>query len=313
MLLTVTMNAAIDKRYVVRRFDQGEVNRVSDCIYTPGGKGINVSKQAKIAGEEVTATGIVGGYAGEYIESSLLELGITPAFYHVKGESRSCINIWDEENQRQTEFLEPGVCVSKDEAQAFLRQFEKLVEKADIVEISGSLPVGMEAGIYAEMIYMCRQRNKPVILDTSGKLLEEGIKATPTLIKPNIDEIRMLTGRTISTAEEAACAAAHIHRCTKVEYVVVSLGDNGSVMACQEGMYRARVPKINAVNTVGCGDAMIAGFARAIRTGEHPASMLCYASAVSAASAMTTQTGFFRMEDMKEIYRSMTIERLEEG
>ena len=113
MILTVTLNAAIDKRYVVDGFQVGEVNRVKECAYTPGGKGLNVSKPASIAGADVTATGFVGGHAGNYIVDSLKPFGIKSEFYHMEAESRSCINIWDEVNHVQTEFLEPGFTVSE--------------------------------------------------------------------------------------------------------------------------------------------------------------------------------------------------------
>ena len=102
MILTVTLNAAIDKRYVVEGFRTGEVNRVKECTYVPGGKGLNVSKPASIYGAEVVATGFAGGHAGAYIEDALKPFGIRSAFYHVDAESRSCINIWDEVNQVQT-------------------------------------------------------------------------------------------------------------------------------------------------------------------------------------------------------------------
>ena len=114
MILTVTLNAAIDKRYVVENFRLGEVNRVKECAYTPGGKGLNVSKPAAIAGEEVVATGFVGGHAGNYIEEALKPFGIQSEFYHLEAESRSCINIWDETNRVQTEFLEPGFTVTEE-------------------------------------------------------------------------------------------------------------------------------------------------------------------------------------------------------
>ena len=126
MILTVTLNAAIDKRYVVEEFREGEVNRVKECAYVPGGKGLNVSKPAAVAGAEVVATGFVGGHAGNYIEESLKAYHVTGDFYHLEAESRSCINIWDEKNQRQTEFLEPGFTVTEEEFQAFAEKFRRL-------------------------------------------------------------------------------------------------------------------------------------------------------------------------------------------
>jgi len=194
MILTVTLNAAIDKRYVVDEFQVGQVNRVRECAYVPGGKGLNVSKPAAIAGAEVIATGFVGGHAGDYIEAALKPFGIKSAFYHVEAESRSCINIWDEKNHVQTEFLEPGFTLSEEDFQKFVKKFKELVKKADVIAMSGSVPKGLDGTAYQKLVKICKDAGKKVILDTSGKLLEMGIESCPTMIKPNLDEIRMLTG-----------------------------------------------------------------------------------------------------------------------
>ena len=195
MILTVTLNAAIDKRYVVDDFKAGEVNRVRECSYVPGGKGLNVSKPASIYGAEVVATGFVGGHAGNYIEDALKPFGIKGEFYHVDAESRSCINIWDEVNHVQTEFLEPGFTLTEEDFRGFEKKFTELVKDADVVSMSGSVPKGLDGTAYQRLVKIVKEAGKPVILDTSGKLLEMGIEACPTLIKPNIDEIRMLTGK----------------------------------------------------------------------------------------------------------------------
>ena len=227
MILTVTLNAAIDKRYVVEGYQVGEVNRVKECAYTPGGKGLNVSKPASIAGAEVVATGFVGGHAGNYIEDALKPFGIKSEFYHLEEESRSCINIWDEVNHVQTEFLEPGFTVSEEEFKGFEKHFTELVKKADGVEI-----------------------------------------------------------------------------------VAVSLGGDGSFVVCDDGIFRARVPKIDAVNTVGCGDSMIAGFALGLSEGLSVEETLKKASAISAAAALREETGFFVKEDMEKIYPQVEIEKI---
>ena len=223
MILTVTLNAAIDKRYVVEGFQTGEVNRVRECAYTPGGKGLNVSKPAAIAGAEVVATGFVGGHAGAYIEDSLKPFGIESAFYHMEAESRSCINIWDEVNHVQTEFLEPGFTVSEQDFNGFLEKFQGLAAKADVVAMSGSVPKGLDGTAYQRLVKVCRDAGKKVILDTSGRLLEMGIEAKPTMIKPNLDEIRMLTGQECESINDMIEAAKRIHN-DGVEIVAVSLG-----------------------------------------------------------------------------------------
>lgn len=310
MILTVTLNAAIDKRYVVEGFKVGEVNRVVECAYTPGGKGLNVSKPAAIAGARVVATGFAGGHAGNYIEEKLKDFGIESQFYHMKEESRSCINIWDSVNHVQTEFLEPGFEVTEADFAAFEEKFSSLAEEADVVAMSGSVPKGLDARAYQRLVAICKEKGKKVILDTSGKLLEEGIKACPTMVKPNIDEIRMLTGKPCNDRDELLQAAKQIHG-QGVEVVVISLGGEGSLAVCGEGVYQARVPKIDAVNTVGCGDSMIAGFALGFSQNMTMEETLRRASAISASAALREETGFFRMEDMERLLAQIIISKLD--
>ena len=309
MILTVTLNAAIDKRYVVEEVRTGEVNRVRECVYTPGGKGLNVSKPAAIYGAEVTATGFVGGHAGHYIEDALRPFGIKSAFYHMEAESRSCINIWDEKNRCQTEFLEPGFSVTEADFEGFLEHFQGLVTDAEVVTMSGSVPKGLDGTAYQRMVKLVKDAKKPVILDTSGKLLEAGIEACPTMIKPNLDEIRMLTGKECTDPDEILDAAKVLHG-RGIEIVTVSLGGEGALVVSGEGAYRARVPRINAVNTVGCGDSMTAGFALGLSEGLSIRETLQKASAVSAAAAMREETGFFVKEDMERLLPQIEITAL---
>ena len=309
MILTVTLNAAIDKRYVVEGFRTGEVNRVKECTYVPGGKGLNVSKPASIYGAEVVATGFAGGHAGAYIEDALKPFGIRSAFYHVDAESRSCINIWDEVNQVQTEFLDPGFTLTEEDFAGFEAKFRQLVQEAKVVAMSGSVPKGLDGTAYQRLVKIVKDAGIPVILDTSGKLLEMGIEAIPTMIKPNIDEIRMLTGKRCDDISEIIEAARAIHE-RGVKIVAVSLGADGSLAVGDDGIFRARVPKIDAVNTVGCGDSMIAGFALGLSKGLPLEETLRLASAISAAAAMREETGFFVMEDMEKLLPQIEITRL---
>ena len=309
MILTVTLNAAIDKHYVVEGFRTGEVNRVKECTYVPGGKGLNVSKPASIYGAEVVATGFAGGHAGAYIEDALKPFGIRSAFYHVDAESRSCINIWDEVNQVQTEFLEPGFTLTEEDFAGFAAKFRQLVQEAKVVAMSGSVPKGLDGTAYQRLVKIVKDAGIPVILDTSGKLLEMGIEAIPTMIKPNIDEIRMLTGKRCDDISEIIEAARAIHE-RGVKIVAVSLGADGSLAVGDDGIFRARVPKIDAVNTVGCGDSMIAGFALGLSKGLPLEETLRLASAISAAAAMREETGFFVMEDMEKLLPQIEITRL---
>ena len=227
----------------------------------------------------------------------------------MEAESRSCINIWDEVKHVQTEFLEPGFTLTEKDFDGFEQKFRTLVKDAKIVAMSGSVPKGLDGTAYQRLVRIVKEAGKPVILDTSGQLLEMGIQAAPTLIKPNIDEIRMLTGKTCDDINDIIEAAKEIHR-NGVEIVAVSLGADGSLVVGEEGTFRAEVPKIDAVNTVGCGDAMIAGFAIGMEEGLSIPEMLRKASAVSAAAAMREETGFFCMEDMENLLPEIKITKL---
>ena len=187
--------------------------------------------------------------------------------------------------------------------------FRQLVKDASVVAMSGSVPKGLDGSAYQRLVKIVKDAGKPVILDTSGKLLEEGIKAAPTLIKPNIDEIRMLTGKHCDDINDIIEAAKAIHA-GGVEIVAVSLGADGSLAVGKEGIFRAVVPKIDAVNTVGCGDSMIAGFALGLSEGLSLEETLRRASAISAAAAMREETGFFVMEDMEALLPKIEIRRL---
>ena len=169
------------------------------------------------------------------------------------------------------------------------------MKKADVVAMSGSVPKGLDGTAYQRLVRICKEAGKKVILDTSGKLLEMGIEAKPTMIKPNIDEIRMLTGKSCDNFQDM---------------VDVSLGGDGSFVVCDDGIFRARVPKIDAVNTVGCGDSMIAGFALGLSEGLSVEETLKKASAISAAAALREETGFFVKEDMEKIYPQVEIEKI---
>lgn len=209
----------------------------------------------------------------------------------------------------QTEFLEPGFTVTEEQFQGFLKKFRNLVKQADVIAMSGSVPKGLDGSAYQRLVKICREEKRNVILDTSGALLTMGIEAKPTMIKPNLDEIRMLTGMSCDSLEEMIEAAKQIHE-GGVEIVAVSLGAEGSFVVCEEGIYQAQVPKIDAVNTVGCGDSMIAGFAVGMSQKISVEGSLRLASAISAAAALREETGFFVKEDMERIFKEVKITKL---
>lgn len=310
MILTVTLNTAVDKAYWVDELKPGEVIRVRECKYTAGGKGLNVTKVAKIMGADVLATGFVGGHAGALVQEQLEQKGISNDFVRVNGETRSCINIIDKKTGMQTEFLEPGFSVTSGDISVFLRKFDNLLDQADVVTFSGSVPTGCGDVIYADLIERVNVKGKKSILDSSGILLAQAIKARPTMIKPNRDEIAALIGIMDGNNRELVDCALKLHR-NGIAYVLISLGRNGALLACDAGVFQGNTPDVPVVNTVGCGDAMVAASAVGFEQGYGDAELLRFALAVATANALTMETGFYHPEDLPRLIEQCRVDKIE--
>lgn len=309
MILTVTLNTAVDKLYLLESMQPYEVMRVQTVNNTASGKGMNVSRIAALSGEEVTAMGFVGGYNGMLFESLIAECGIKKAFTHVAANTRCCINVRDAAAGKSTEFLEPGSPVTEEDAAKFVRDFENQLSNADVVAISGSVPKGVPENIYAVLIELAKKQGKPVILDTSGACLKNALKARPTMIKPNTDEIQQLLNVNINSRTELIDAAKKLHE-TGIEIVAVSMGKEGVLVVCDEGVYQGITPNLPVVNTVGCGDSMVAGFAVSLARKACIETAIHYAVSVSTANALNQTTGFYVQEDLEKILPLVTVKKL---
>ncbi len=309
MILTVTLNAAVDKRYEVEHVHIGAVNRIAKCTYGAGGKGINVARVAALAGAEVMVTGLVGGHTGNLIKEGADKNGLPNDFVTFSGESRTCINIYDQDSHIQTEFLEEGEEVPKEAGDKMMQKYRELLNRADVVTISGSVPKGIKSQMYQEMIREARKRNVPLLLDTSGSLLKDCIGICPTLIKPNREEMELLTGKELISQEDFVIEGTRLQK-QGIHYVLISLGAEGAILVAPKGIYKAELPKIYAVNTVGCGDSMLAGCAIGMMEGWEDDHILQYANALGAANAMNQLTGYFNKHDLDDLYPQVRIERI---
>jgi len=299
---TVTLNASIDKRYVLDRLRVGEVNRVRECELTAGGKGLNVARVAAIAGADVTATGFLGGHAGDFIADQLGRDGIRDDFVRVAGESRSCVNVLDESTGVTTELLEPGITVTPDDLDRLRTAYVALLGRVDVVTLSGSAPRGSGDDVYALLVRLARDHGTPVVLDTSGAGLVRAVEAGPTLLKPNADEVRALAGRPVDDVPDLVALGREL-RTAGVGSVVFSRGAAGALLVCADGAFAARAPRVDAVNVVGCGDAMVAALALGLVDGRGAVDGLRRAVAVASASAMTSGTGTYRPADLDDLLR----------
>jgi len=309
MITTVTMNTSLDKLYRVERLVDGTVMRGREVVNTAGGKGLNVAKVAALLGEEVSATGFIGGFNGAHVRSLLAGSGVADAFVDSGVETRACINVIDGETRASTEFLEPGLAVAQTHYDEFLLRYGDLVARSAAVTISGSLPSGAPEGFYGRLVSIANELGRPVVLDTSGRLLRDGVASHPTLVKPNRDELGQLVRREVKD-EKDIVEAVRGFKAEGIRYVAASRGAEGVVFACDEGVFRGSVTCVRAANPVGCGDSMVAAFAVALSRRLPVAEMLRLALSVSAASAMNEKTGCFDKADLDLVSERVKIERI---
>ena len=308
MITTVTLNASIDKAYYMAdAIENGTVMRVKEVRNVAGGKGLNVAKVAHICGEKVKVTGFLGGFNGKWLESMAESAGLITDFEHVKGETRSCINILDPKFG-STEYLEPGFEIADEDLNKFLKRFPEIIKDSSVVTMSGSAPRGVSKNIYSELVKIIKNSGLKVILDTSGDYLKFALESDvkPSMIKPNKDEIEQITGIKPETLNDVKESAMKFHA-SGVEWVVVSLGSEGALLACDDGILIGKPPKLKVINTVGCGDAMTGSFAVAMSRNLKPYEALKYAVGVSAASAMSPDTGDFDLKVFEQIYQEVII------
>lgn len=308
MILTVTLNPAVDKTYTTGELITGHVNRMHTMLKIAGGKGINVTKILRQYGYKVCATGFLGGYAGKYIEDCMREQDVFCQFIEVQGETRSNMNILAD-NGYVTEILEPGPVIDAAVQEQFFEQYKKLLSGCELVVLSGSIGNGMSEDIYKILIEAAKERGIRVLLDTSGESLRKGILANPYLIKPNQKELEYIVGHRLSS-KEAIISAARALQADGIERVLVSLGKNGLVSVSEEHIYTAKTKKIQAVNTVGCGDSVVASYAMSLIRGDSEEEALRRAAAISAANATTIESANIPVDRAEELYHTVTIEKL---
>lgn len=310
MIAAINMNASVDKLYLVENWEAGAVNRVKECRSCAGGKGMNVARVARRCGRDVTAGGLAGGETGRFLRAELRRLGVQDNFTDTGLECRSCINIREQATGVHTEFLEPGPQIPAGVMEQFWKDYEVIQQESGILILSGSVPCGVPADCYKKMIQRAHKANKPVLLDTSGKLLEEGLSASPYLVKPNRDELSDLLGHPV---DPSAVPQAAEMLCSRygVKIAAVSLGEDGVVVAMDKKMLWARPPRgLKIQNTVGCGDSMMAAFAVMLEQNAPLDKLVQYSVAVSAANALTWETGDCRPEDIARLLPMVQVEQI---
>jgi 1-phosphofructokinase len=255
-VVTITLNAAIDRTVTIPNFTAGAVNRVESVRSNPGGKGVNVASALADNGHDVAVTGFLGRANAGAFEELFSRKKIGDHFIRIAGQTRIGIKITDPVRVETTDINFPGPTPGEAEVNMLISQIGAL--EAEWFVVAGSLPPGVDPGIYRDIITRLRQRHVRVLLDTSGAPFPLALEAKPTAIKPNIHEFEDYIGRSLPNEKDVTTAARELIS-RGIELVVVSMGKKGACFVTASEAVIARPPDIEVRSTVGAGDAMVAG------------------------------------------------------
>lgn len=309
MIITVTLNPAIDKTVEVDNCTINSVNRVSSVKLDAGGKGINVSKVVKSLNGESIALGALAGRTGEFIKNYLDSEEIKNDFIFVNGETRTNIKIVDKVKGTNTDINEPGNSISEDDVKKIKENIFNNTKKDDILVLSGSVPQGVEKNIYELWIKEAKELGVKTILDADGELLKQGILAGPYLIKPNIHELEKLFDVKIDGINQVISLCKSIFD-YGVNFIAVSLGSDGALFMNREKTIYAHGIKVKVKSTVGAGDSMVAALAFALDKGYSFERSVTLSVAAATAGVMTEGTTAGELCDILNIEKQVVCEYL---
>ena len=287
MIITLTMNPALDKTMEVESLTLGGLNRVQNIQVDAGGKGINVSKMIDCLGGESVATGFVGGESGDKLLKIVEKLDLKHDFIEIVGETRTNIKVFDKKHGI-TELNETGIVLTAQDEQNICDKLVGLADEKAIFVLSGSLPAGVNANFYQKLATLLKEKRAKVFLDADGEAFKLGIKAKPNYIKPNLYELTQY----FNVKEDIPLPEIK-ELCQKlidsgIELVAVSMGEKGAMFVTSEKALYAEGLDVKASSTVGAGDSMIGAMAYGMEQ-KMPLEDLIKLSMAAASGAVMTE------------------------
>jgi 6-phosphofructokinase 2 len=309
MIATITLNPSLDRTVIVDGLKVNESNRWTSVHHYAGGKGIDVSRAIHEMGGQTIAYGFIGGDEGRTLEVKLDEEGVPFSFTPIEQETRVNFIIADTRASQQTIINAPGPHISKRELARFLKKLRGIYPSPELMVVSGSVPPGVPIDIYYTIVQEAKSHRVRTILDSAGQWLEEGIKAKPYLIKPNIREAEELLKTELSTEEAITKAALNLIE-MGVEIAVISRGKDGIIAAAKDGVFKAVPPPVKVRSAVGAGDCTIAGLALKLAWGEPLMEACRLAVAMGTAAVLTPGTELAHRADVEKLLPQIKVSRV---
>lgn len=309
MIVTVTMNPAIDKTVDIDALERGGLNRIHHVELDAGGKGINVSKTIHALGGESVATGFIAGSTGKIIRSVMDEWKIENDFIEVSGETRTNTKVFEKSGEL-TELNEPGPVVGEKDVQALLNKLEGYAGPGTLFVLAGSIPKGVDKDIYRRIIELAHRKGAKALLDADGELFTNALEAGPDIIKPNKVELEQYADMDYIASEQELLAVAEKLMEKGISTIAVSMGKSGAIFL-QEG-HKVKCPglKVKAHSTVGAGDAMVAALSYSWSAGLSQVDTVKMCMAVSAGAVTTIGTKPPSREVVDSLLEQVVVEKL---
>ena len=313
MILTVTLNAAIDRTVAVPNFRLGHRHRAVESRTVAGGKGINVARALSLLGRPVIATGFAGGPAGTRVLEQLREESVLTDFTRIAGETRINLAVIDPTSGEQTEINERGPAVSPEEVEIFFERVHYLAGGARICVLAGTLPPGAGDDLYARLVDDLRGRDVTVVLDAEGEAMLAGLRAGASVVTPNEREAEELVGQEFADRGDLVHGLSELVRLGAGEAAITR--PDGCVAVVGEGAERrfleVRTEPLDPVSTVGSGDAFLAGYVAARYDGRDPGECLAYGVACGAESTQHFGAGVVDRGQVERLLPEVEVHDLE--
>ena len=302
MILTVTLNAAIDRTVAVPNFRLGQRHRAVEARTVAGGKGVNVARALRLLGRPVIATGFAGGATGRRLLEDLREEQVLADFTPIAGESRTNLAVVDPTTGEQTEINERGPEVAESDVERLVEKLVYLGRGASICVLAGSVPPGAPEDIYARLVTELRALGVLTVLDTDGEAMRSALRAEPAVVAPNVPEAEEAVGHEFNDADDLALGLSGLLEMGASEAIVTS--ETGCAATIREDgvmrRYEARIDQLEPVATVGSGDSFLAGYVASRFEGASPRDCLAFGVACGAESTQHFGAGTL---DRREVER----------
>ena len=306
MIITVTLNPAIDKTVTIPNFNAGEVNRIETLRSDVGGKGINVSKCLKELGCESMAAAFWGGDSGRSGETQLQQSGVESLPVFIEGTTRTNMKIIDPEQGMNTDINEPGPQIRPEELEQLIQKLDEKLNQGDILVLAGSIPAGIGSSIYQELTTRYKEKGVKIFVDADGISFAKALEAVPYLIKPNIDELSRFAGEKITDIRGILKTVKPLLQ-SGVQKIVVSMGDQGAVFIQKGRIFIASGIQVPVLSTVGAGDSMVAALAYGEAKGLTETQTYKLAMAMGAASVMCSGTQAPKASSVESLYHMVNM------